>query len=96
MSEQQAQHTPGPWEYQSGAVYGYSKHLESYIKILKAHGAISPRERNDILKLAAAAPDLLQALEYLYREANANGMIDQEPSMVQAREAIQKAKGLPK
>lgn len=53
-----------------------------------AENAADTRELGHILE---AAPELLKALRFLVSEARASGIIEQEPCMIQAREAIAKA-----
>jgi len=83
-------HSPGPW-----VATGYRKSLvndndnKTICCFPSTDGTVETAAAN--AALIAAAPELLSALRYLYRESAASGMLDVEPSMQQASAAIAKA-----
>ena len=79
--------TPGPWSYGSGAVY----HAEKGRLILadRENPNTSPAERDTNLRLCAAAPDLLAALESLLADAGQGKM----ETIHRTQLALLKAKG---
>jgi len=86
-------HTPAPWWIDDDAIIA-SGTGDDYIAIAQGLTTSYDSGDNEItanLTLIAAAPDLLKALEYLYRESAANGMLDVEPAMQQSAAAIAKA-----
>ncbi len=89
-------HTPGPW------VKSQYNHYLAGIDVGADNGAniafvthdVHDRNRQETeanARLIASAPILLEALKCLYKEANISGLVDQDPSMRQARAAIAKA-----
>lgn len=70
---------------------GWNKHdwhgtLESGLRHIKTGLRV-------IVKPRSYEKELLNALQYLYREANLNGLLDVEPSMKQARAIMEEARG---
>lgn len=104
-----AQHTPGPWAVVTRQILGCSDcrpvivHKDPHPDFDDLAEVVVPDSQRDggrdivtamaNARLIAAAPELLKALRFLYREANASGLLDVEPSMQEARAAIAKATG---
>ena len=81
-------HTPAPWLYENGEVYAPNR-VDVIARADREHGCkIRPVERDANMRLCAAAPDLLAALEHLMRYdfGASDGAKD-------ARAAIAKARG---
>jgi hypothetical protein len=79
--------TPGPWLYEYGAVYQAAK--GRIVLADRDNPETLPTERDANLRLCAAAPDLLAALEKI--DANAAESAEWIRSII--RPAIAKAKG---
>ena len=62
------QHTEGPWTYAYGAVYDI--HESRLLLADRNNPNTSPCERDRNVQLAAAAPELLGALEALYKHCS--------------------------
>lgn len=91
-----ATHTPGPWVAFSNddpGIVDYVDCLQTHLDRVKVATCGNCSFTYVPMSAAKAAPDLLAALKYLMREANINGLLDVEPSMQQARAAIDKAEG---
>jgi len=61
-------YTPGPWHYESGAVWanaGDSERDGAEAIAKRCHGDRRPTERDANMRLVAAAPELLEALRIL-------------------------------
>ena len=98
-------HTPGPWVYHSGAVWKdgvdvYPKGSEDGIPIAKIHrepgSGTLPVERDANARLIAAAPELLEAIEWFlchHRITKLRGVSDTLEDRFKTLEtAINKAK----
>lgn len=91
----QAQYTPGPWR-----IHKYSTDLvKDAERIVGADGSSvvmdvygkSLENADANARLIAAAPDLLEALEYCLKQCVASGHVSAEPHIIKARQAIAKA-----
>jgi hypothetical protein len=92
------QHTPGPWRVQNKPGKGYGKEFVVYTPVgrafegdqLKPDGvSIGAAQAN--ARLAAAAPDLLDALRGLIRDIGVSAVYQDHPAYNAARAAIAKA-----
>jgi len=79
-------HTPGPWTKDRNIIEDANGNEIARVSYERS-GYVQANAR-----LIAAAPDLLEALRYLVREATANGMLDVEPAIIQASTAIAKVR----
>lgn len=95
-----AKHTPGPWVAgrpdMATMIEGRNgKYIYAGERYIAAAG-FDVRDWDETVanaRLIAAAPELLEALEEMYRVCNASS--DDAPHRVKARAAIAKAKGTP-
>lgn len=92
------QHTPGPWQVNSGAVFTESgAPIANMVRDETATAAgIAPWERDKNAHLIAAAPELLEALEGLaplILEYFPIAEYGEGSTWAKARAAIKKAKG---
>ena len=103
------QHTPGPWTIEDagesdikGEKYWDCEirvpHRASIVRLMDSHHCeefgFSAEETQANARLIAAAPDLLAALEEIYREfGDMGGPEGWSESVMKARAAIAKAKG---
>lgn len=82
-------HTPGPWltttDLDQYELFGYSLIAEDSLL------AVISDEEN--ATLIAAAPEMLEALEYLLEHAKITDLLTSEHSINKAKTAIKKAKG---
>ena len=78
--------TPGPWV--ANPIYGW---IESDIEDKVVIGGDQPPTREDV-RLIAAAPELLQALQNMVESYQYEASPD-NPSLLKARDAIAKALG---
>ena len=81
-----SKHTPGPWTKDRNIIEDANGNEIARVSYERS-GYVQANAR-----LIAAAPDLLEALRYLVREATANGMLDVEPAIIQASTAIAKVR----
>lgn len=80
------QHSPGPWRYEAGTQTIRSVPANYWIATVDSADGMVNNEAN--ARLIAAAPDLLEALEWLLPGAEAMGW-----DITKAKAAITKAKG---
>lgn len=90
-----SEHTPGPWTSASGSVWKGDPFAdpEGAYKIGGAdrdEPRTLPVERDDNVRLMAAAPSLLTALQNLVDDFD-RSVITTEPMLIAAREAIEAA-----
>lgn len=86
------QHTPGPWELVKQEDDFEIKHKVYFIGSVYDFNQFPENEAN--ARLIAAAPDLLEALEYMIEEATSGQFSNPSEEEIQkARAAIAKAKG---
>jgi hypothetical protein len=86
-------HTPGPWNIVSTATYFEINDSEKF-PILRINGGMTPIEAN--ARLIAAAPELLEPLEYFtaFADLNDDGEDERFTAMLaKAHAAIAKAIG---
>lgn len=82
-------HTPGPWKLRKDyAITAHCNETESHEPIARAYGDGSIENLHANSQLIAAAPDLLEALEFVIR-----GVPDTWEGVQKARAAIAKATG---
>jgi hypothetical protein len=86
-----ANYTPGPWQVGPEYENRLSRSVWRGSFYDKASTVARFVATDADARLIAAAPDLLAALRFLVKEANANGMIWEEPALKQALDAIDKA-----
>ena len=97
-----SEYTKGPWEYRAAMNYtGYAifplgtlpslAACERYTENMTITCFNFPGSAEANARLIAAAPELLEALEEMYRICNISS--DEAPHRVKARAAILKAKG---
>jgi hypothetical protein len=88
-------HTPGPWAYEFGAVYGADEDGISIRLLLADRGeeSTSPTERDRNLQLAAAAPEMLEVLSALCAIQESGDVASWAGEWDKARAIIAKATG---
>ena len=98
------EHTPGPWHYISGAVYARPADAEDStmtaiaMRCSQKRGDIaeqfSPTEKDANMRLIAAAPDLLAALQWIvdHGDTGEGGRPAFHDMRARARAAIAKAR----
>lgn len=93
---QETQHTPGPWEHNCSGHVRRAGNENSLLAIIHhAGGKVKSDEQLANLKLMAAAPDLLEALEGAIEAWDADSAPNSwsYQDVEKARAAIQKARG---
>lgn len=89
-------HTPGPWYYTSGAVWTTPQGPDDGGECIATRASkadIAPWEKDRNMRLAAAAPEMLEALKVLVDQAETNNQMVFGMALEDARAAIRKAEG---
>lgn len=73
-------HTPGPWVYRCGSVYAPDGRPLMHMDREPGNG-VKPPERDSNARLAALAPDMLNALDDLIFDCDALGFSDPDANV---------------
>ena len=93
-----SQHTQGPWTVENNSIYGNAGMIRPFIASVEDDHR--DEETNANARLIAAAPDLLDALQWITRCASIRGPVGttayliSDKRMAEVRAAIAKATGV--